>query len=67
MIDKLELIYEKYQGIDQQLQDPNVFANLPLLKKLNKEYKDLSPIVAAYHQYTNILANVANCKEILQT
>ncbi|MFC2104829.1 peptide chain release factor 1, partial [Bacteroidota bacterium] len=35
--------------------------------KLNKEYKDLEPIVEAYHEYKNILSNIKSAKDILAT
>ncbi len=35
--------------------------------KLNKEYKDLEPIIEAYDEYTNIISNIDNAKSILST
>jgi peptide chain release factor 1 len=35
--------------------------------KLNKDYKDLQPVIAAYKEYKDVLGNIANCKEILNT
>ncbi len=35
--------------------------------KLNKEYKDLQPIVAAYHDYRNVLSNLRNSHHLLNT
>jgi peptide chain release factor 1 len=35
--------------------------------KLNKDYKDLIPVVDAYKEYKNIVDNIANTKEIIST
>jgi len=35
--------------------------------KLNKDYKDLQPIVDAYKEYANVLANIDSTKEVLKT
>jgi len=35
--------------------------------KLNKDYKDLQPVVDAYKEYKNIVNNIAHAKDILQT
>ncbi len=34
--------------------------------KLNKDYKELEPVVKAYEKYANIIGNIENAKEILQ-
>jgi len=34
--------------------------------QLNKEYKDLQPIIEAYQEYKNILSNIENAKEMLK-
>ena len=35
--------------------------------QLNKEYKELSPVVAAYLEYKNTLSNIDSAKDILST
>ena len=34
--------------------------------QLNKEYKDLQPIIESYNEYKNILSNIENAKEMLK-
>ena len=34
--------------------------------QLNKEYKDLQPIIESYQKYKNILSNIENAKEMLK-
>ena len=67
MLDKLEAIYASYQDIEQQMNDPQVTSDMKRYVKLSKDYKDLQPIVEAYHKYKALLDNIAGCKELLAT
>lgn len=66
MIDKLRLIAEKHQEIELKLQDPDLMSDMKQYVKLNKDYKELQPVVDAYYEYSNILSNIENAKSILQ-
>ena len=35
--------------------------------KLSKDYKDLQPVVKAFHEYKGLLDSIAECKELLST
>ena len=65
MLDKLEAIYTRYQEIEQQMNDPQITADMKRFVKLSKDYKDLQPVVKAYHDYKNLLDFIAECKELL--
>ena len=67
MLDKLEAIYQRYQEIEQQMNDPQVTADMKRYVKLSKDYKDLQPVVKAYHDYKALLATIAECRELLDT
>jgi peptide chain release factor 1 len=67
MLDKLEAIYSRYQEIEQQMNDPQVTADMKRYVKLSKDYKDLQPVVKAYHDYKSLLDTIAECKELLST
>ena len=67
MLDKLEAIYERYQEIEQQMNDPQITADMKRYVKLSKDYIDLQPVVKAYHDYKALLDNIAECKELLAT
>ncbi len=66
MLDKLEAIYSRYQEIEQQMNDPQVTSDMKRYVKLSKDYKDLQPVVKAYHEYKNLLDTIAECKELLE-
>jgi len=65
MLDKLEAIYARYQEIEQQMNDPQITADMKRYVKLSKDYKDLQPVVAAYHEYKALLDDIVGCKELL--
>ena len=67
MLDKLEAIYQRYCEIEQQMNDPQVTADMKRYVKLSKDYKDLQPVVKAYNDYKALLDSIAECKELLQT
>ncbi|MBQ6237997.1 MAG: peptide chain release factor 1 [Bacteroidales bacterium] len=67
MIDKLEAIYSRYCEIEQQMNDPAVTSDMKRYVKLSKDYKDLQPVVKAYHEYKALLNTIAECKELLES
>ena len=67
MLDKLEAIYSRYQEIEQQMNDPQVTADMKRYVKLSKDYKDLQPVVKAYRDYKSLLGTIDECKELLET
>lgn len=67
MLDKLEAIYSRYQEIEQQMNDPEITSDMKRYIKLSKDYKDLQPVVNAYHRYKTLLTSIAEDKELLAT
>lgn len=67
MLEKLEAIHQRYLEIQQQMNDPEIISDMKRYIKLSKDFKDLQPIIDAYIKYENILSNISNAKEILNT
>jgi peptide chain release factor 1 len=67
MVDKLEAIKRRYEEVEQKLADPSVISDMKQFKKLNKEYRDLEPVIEIYGEYKVILNNIESAKEILAT
>ena len=65
LLEKLEGIKIKFDDIMQQITDPEVIADMKKYIKLNKEYKDLEPLIDAYKRYKNIIDNIKSSKEML--
>lgn len=62
---KLEGIRHKFEEIGQQITDPAVMADMKRFVALNKEYRQLEPIVEAYEKYKNVLSNIDSSRQIL--
>ena len=51
MLEKLVEIEEKYEELERQMQDPNVYTDPALAGKLAREQKELAAVVDAYRRY----------------
>jgi peptide chain release factor 1 len=67
LIDKLTLIKLRFDDVSQQIIEPDVIADMKRYVKLNKEYKDLIPIVEVYTQYKIICQNIDESNQILNS
>jgi len=67
ILKRLEGLRHKFEEIGQQITDPAVIADMKRYISLNKEYRELEPIVEAYEKYKNILSNIDSSREILST
>lgn len=65
MLDKLEAINQRFLDIEEQINNPEVMADMKVYIKLSKDYKELQPIVAAYKEYESVIKNIESAKEIL--
>ena len=67
MLDKLAAIHNRYQEIAEQMSDPAVIADMKKFVQLNKDYKEIEPIVEAYVEYKDVVENIESSKEIIST
>jgi peptide chain release factor 1 len=67
ILDRLEGIRLRFDEVSQLITDPSVINDMKRYIKLNKEYRELEPIVDARLKYKNILSNLDAAKEILNT
>ncbi|OFX90156.1 MAG: peptide chain release factor 1 [Bacteroidetes bacterium GWF2_33_16] len=67
ILDKLEGIRLRFEEVGQLITDPAIINDMKKYVKLNKEYRDLEPLIEAYQEYKNILSNVKSAKDIIAT
>jgi peptide chain release factor 1 len=67
LIDKLEIVYHRWIEIGEQINEPEIMKDMKRYVKLNKDYKDLEPIIEAYKTYRILLENIDNAREVLAT
>ncbi|HNW55023.1 MAG TPA: PCRF domain-containing protein, partial [Bacteroidales bacterium] len=65
MLDKLAAIHERYLSIETQINDPAVMQDMKAYIKLNKDYKELQPIIEGYKKYKVIVDGIEACRSIL--
>ncbi len=66
MIDKLNAIKDRFNQVSEMIVRPEIISDMKKYIKLNKEYKDLKPIVTKINQYLNLLKNIDEADEILK-
>ena len=67
LLKKLEEISFRYDEVSKLIVDPEIISDMKRYVKLNREYKELEPIVQTYLSYKNVLSNIDSSKEILKT
>lgn len=65
IIEKLSALKEKFQIIEEQLTKPEIISDVKKFVQLNKEYKELQPIIEVYDIYKKILKGIDEAKDIL--
>ena len=65
MLEKLALLEEKFNALEQQLADPALYNDPQAAAKLLKEQKELSPIVDAYRAYRRAEEDMNAAREML--
>lgn len=65
ILNKLEGVKKRFDTVAELLTDPSVTADMDKYIKLNKEYKDLEPVIKAYNEYELVINNIEDAKRIL--
>ena len=65
LLEKLEDLKAKYASLQQQLADPELIADMKRFVQVNKEYKELEPIMAAGAEYRRQVDSLDIAKDIL--
>ena len=65
LLKKLEAIHFRFIEVGNLITDPDIIADMKRYVKLNKEYRDLEVLDLTYKNYSNLLSNLKNAKELL--
>jgi len=65
IFDRLEIVKIRFEEVTQQITDPEVIGDVKRFIKLNKEYRELEPLIKAFDEYKNILNNIDSTKTLL--
>lgn len=67
MLEKLEAIHARFLELEQLLSSPEIASDMEKFSKLNKEYSDLKEIVAVYFEYKDLLSNLSEARQMLES
>lgn len=65
LLEKLEAIKIKFDSVAEQIADPKVIGDMKRYIQLNKEYKEMEPLIEAYKNYSNVISNIESSKKML--
>jgi peptide chain release factor 1 len=65
IIDRLEGIKIHFEEVAQQITDPDVISDMKRFVRLNKEYRDLEPLIKVFDEYKNVQSNIENARDII--
>ena len=65
LLGKVLSLQDKFKSLQDQLASPEVVSDMKRFVQLNKDYKELEPIIKAGHAYKKLLDDLASAKDIL--
>ena len=65
MLEKLKALDLRYEDLETQLGDPKVYGDAEKLRQVNRERKELFPVVEAYRAYRDAEARRREAEELL--
>lgn len=67
ILERLEGVKHRFVEVGELLTRQDVLSDMEKYIKLNREYKDLQPIIEAYEKYKLTLSNISSAKQLLGT
>ena len=65
ILEKLQGVKERFEEVGRLITEPDIIADMKRYVKLNKEYRDLEPIIEAYNEYSNVISNIESARAML--
>ncbi|MCL2401066.1 MAG: peptide chain release factor 1 [Oscillospiraceae bacterium] len=65
MLEKLVAIEEKYQELENKMQDPEVYSDPAVYAKLARDQKEIEPVVTAFRRYEKAKRDAEGARELL--
>lgn len=66
LLDKLAGIAARFDEVARLITEPDVVNDMKRYIQLNKEYKELTKVVAFYNEYKNVTENIDSAKKLLE-
>ena len=65
LLEKVLSLQDKFASLQNQLSDPAVMSDMKKYVQLNKDYKELEPIIKAGLEYKKMVEELASAKDIM--
>ena len=65
LLEKVLGLRDKFESLQAQLSDPDVISDMKKFVQLNKEYKELAPIIEAGNEYRKMVTDYEMAKDII--
>ncbi len=65
LLEKLELLRQRFLDIESQLGSPDVIQDLQRYTALNKAYHDLQPVIGLFESYKTVLNKLEQARQIM--
>jgi peptide chain release factor 1 len=65
ILERLQDVKRRFEEVSELITQPDIISDMKRYIKLNKEYKELQPIVEAYGEYSSLLSNIDDARNIL--
>jgi peptide chain release factor 1 len=65
ILSRLEGVKARFEEVGQLITDPAIISDMKRYVRLNREYKQLEPVVEAMNAYRDLLSNIESAREIL--
>ena len=66
MLNKLEVLEDKYKELSEKIADPEIINDQKVWQKFIKEHAELEPIIMKFREYKEVMNSIAESKAILQ-
>lgn len=66
MFERLEAIKKRYSDLNEELLKPEVLSNIKLTREISKEISDLEDVVNCYNEYTKVMDDISDAKEMVK-
>jgi peptide chain release factor 1 len=67
LLQRLEAIKIRFDEVSELIVDPGIISDMSRYVSLNREYKDLQPLMDTLKEYKNVIDNIASSKKVLET
>lgn len=65
MIERLNILVERYNEIEKELLNPDILSDYSKMKTLSKEKSDLETVVNKYNEYKQVLESINDAKALV--